>query len=781
MLYGEDVVDFPTKIEAWKESAKQQQEILFVVDNSSGSLKLFNDNCKDVFNLEGNASWFEDSLSFLKKIIHPEDFHGIKTNIDSLIKGSESEINTRARILVQGKPIVFNFQIRPYNFNNSETNEQIFFKATAVKEAPFFAKKFSQEQLDIAEVLQESTDKYATLVAAMDEAFCIIDLLFNKEFKVIDYFFVETNPAFKTHVGSHSLNKTMLEIDPGHDKTWFEIYGEIANTGTAKRFQKEAEDRVKYWFDLYAFRIGTHKQVAILFRNITKQKEEEEKIKRINEDLEKRIFKRTQQLQRSKDLLQTVFDESTAATAVFEPVRDEKKKIKDFKIIQVNKRIVDTYNAGPLLGQYFSEASPYAVEIGMLKKLIEAHEEGKLLEWEMTSERTGTSRWYRVNATPQKNLMIFSFEDITERKEEEQKLKDSLLFKRSMAKASPDLILILNLNKGVLHYSNRSLADFFGKSDQDWQPHVRELLAVIHPRERRKALEFHKNLLSAPDDDVLAIEFQLNIKNSWYWFNIRGKVFQRNKDLSVCEYMLFLQDITEQKKIQNALIDAEKLSIKGEVARTLAHELRNPLASIGMATDVLRKKLKEENTAQAENYLSIIKRSAKALNNLVNELLTSTNYQHVALKKTNLSEVLEKTMVQAADRIYLTGIKVIKNYRPEHFILADEDKLKIAILNLIVNAGEAMKPLEGILTLKVEEKREEVVLSISDNGCGFTSDQVSKLFDAFYTSKPSGVGIGLSSVKNILEEHDAIIDVQSEPNKGSTFTISFRRYKEEDS
>ncbi len=94
-------------------------------------------------------------------------------------------------------------------------------------------------------------------------------------------------------------------------------------------------------------------------------------------------------------------------------------------------------------------------------------------------------------------------------------------------------------------------------------------------------------------------------------------------------------------------------------------------------------------------------------------------------------------------------------------------------MNIIVNASEAMVPDEGVLEFSITKDKEDIILSVSDNGCGLEKEQLEKLFDAFYTQKPNGVGVGLSSVKTILEEHDAKIEVLSEPNKGTTFNLSF--------
>ncbi len=113
---------------------------------------------------------------------------------------------------------------------------------------------------------------------------------------------------------------------------------------------------------------------------------------------------------------------------------------------------------------------------------------------------------------------------------------------------------------------------------------------MIHPQDRQKALEFHTSIIKGADKDVVEIEFRLRSQGkSWECYNARGKIFMRNKNGNVYEYIVLLRNVQSEKRTQQALISAEKLSIKGEIARTLAHELRNPLASIGMTADILEK------------------------------------------------------------------------------------------------------------------------------------------------------------------------------------------------
>jgi signal transduction histidine kinase len=104
----------------------------------------------------------------------------------------------------------------------------------------------------------------------------------------------------------------------------------------------------------------------------------------------------------------------------------------------------------------------------------------------------------------------------------------------------------------------------------------------------------------------------------------------------------------------------------------------------------------------------------------------------------------------------------------------DREKMKIALLNIVINAVEAMQPGNGVLKISTENKNGYIIASISDNGKGIAHDDLEKLFDPFYTDKPAGMGLGLTSTKNILNSHSAEIEVTSAPGEGTTFFISFK-------
>src|ERR1041385_6535726 len=144
---------------------------------------------------------------------------------------------------------------------------------------------------DSPEAMREADEKYRRLFEAIDEGFCIVEVLFDESERPVDYRFLEINPAFRKHTGlDDALGKRMRELAPEHEEHWFEMYGRIALTGQPARFQQQAA-ALNRWYDVYAFRVGRPEQrrVGILFNDISKQRETEAALRRSEERLRRAL------------------------------------------------------------------------------------------------------------------------------------------------------------------------------------------------------------------------------------------------------------------------------------------------------------------------------------------------------------------------------------------------------------------------------------------------------------------------------------------------------------
>lgn len=232
-----------------------------------------------------------------------------------------------------------------------------------------------------------------------------------------------------------------------------------------------------------------------------------------------------------------------------------------------------------------------------------------------------------------------------------------------------------------------------------------------------------------------------------------------------------LHDISLLKKTEKDTLMLEKLNVAGRLVRIMAHEVRNPLSNIMLSSDQLEQVV---DNPEAKTCLDIINRNSKRIGNLITELLNSSRRDPVSVEKKSLQTILNETLEAAVDRIKLRNIQLQRNYLTEPaWVMADNEKLKIAFLNIIINAIEAMPLQEGKLTVFIKKKDQQYTVSIEDNGCGISDEDISQVFEPYFTSKPNGMGLGLASTLNILQAHNATYDVQSRLKAGTVFKVFF--------
>ena len=214
------------------------------------------------------------------------------------------------------------------------------------------------------------------------------------------------------------------------------------------------------------------------------------------------------------------------------------------------------------------------------------------------------------------------------------------------------------------------------------------------------------------------------------------------------------------------------------LAGSLAHEIKNPLSVIRMNMDLLGEDLSEAETPRerrALNKVSIVQDQCVRLERLLNDFLKFARLQNLALVPGNLNHEVEKVLELYAPQAVDTDVTVSRFMDPDlPSILLDAETIQAALVNLVKNALEAM-PSGGQLVVRTYSIRNGVALDLIDSGCGMDQATALKMFDAFYSTKHGGSGLGLPTTRKVIEAHGGQILVESAVDRGTKFTLEFPR------
>lgn len=228
-----------------------------------------------------------------------------------------------------------------------------------------------------------------------------------------------------------------------------------------------------------------------------------------------------------------------------------------------------------------------------------------------------------------------------------------------------------------------------------------------------------------------------------------------------------IQEKHEQTQLQ--LERAHKLSMIGQMAAGIAHEIKNPLASVQGAFEILC----HNNTTDTEKaeFQDIVYKEIKRIDGTVSEFLEFARPKEFNLKRIDISESMNNVIKQMRGQIDNAGVKLETDIKNNLFVMADEQKIRQVIINLILNAIDA-SPSNGTIKISSYNYDSKACIAFEDEGAGIKETDRGKIFEPFYTTKAKGTGLGLAIIKSIVDRHTGTITVENIEKKGARFIIA---------
>jgi two-component system sensor histidine kinase PilS (NtrC family) len=269
---------------------------------------------------------------------------------------------------------------------------------------------------------------------------------------------------------------------------------------------------------------------------------------------------------------------------------------------------------------------------------------------------------------------------------------------------------------------------------------------------------------------------EINIVNSKGYPVILGCSISALKDRQGTQigYILIFQDLTEIKRMEDKLQQSKKLALIGEMAAGLAHEMRNPLASIAGSIELLGQTANLDDTDK--RLMQIILRGKEQLDHFVRDFLLLARPLPETRESVRVDEMVDEIMEQIKmSKDWMPGIHVIKVFPGQVRACTNKEQLRQIIQNLILNALQAMEG-EGklkleIFSVKLEDEKDYTAFQVSDNGCGIEEKDLKNVLEPFFTNKEKGTGLGLAIVSRLVDGYGGKIKIESQVNLGTTVTI----------
>jgi signal transduction histidine kinase len=242
------------------------------------------------------------------------------------------------------------------------------------------------------------------------------------------------------------------------------------------------------------------------------------------------------------------------------------------------------------------------------------------------------------------------------------------------------------------------------------------------------------------------------------------------KDSQTVEVIGTAIDITREKERERQHRQMEKLSVVGELAAGIAHEIRNPLTSLKGFAKIIKENVEAPHLVQ---YLDIMLDEMDRINSIVNEFMfISKPHENVKFQPVNLNLLIKQCIRFMEPQANLKSIKIDFLSEKEMIVVCDSNQIKQVLINLLQNAIEATEDSGHHIEVSLQETDDDSVrFLITDQGCGISENRHKRLFEPFYSTKEKGTGLGLITCKRIIDLHQGSIEIQSQQGEGTTIQI----------
>jgi len=620
------------------------------------------------------------------------------------------------------------------------------------------------------------------LIETMDDGFCLIDMIRDSEGKPVDYLFVQTNKAFAAQTGlTDTIGKTARQLVPGIEQRWIDIYDEVAQTGVARRFVDESPVMGR-WFNVYASRIDypARRRVAVLFTDITDVKNAEAAL-RASETQARAAAARAEAERRRLDALLdsapvgiTYVDERGGLSAANHmhrqhwgehPMSTHQDQYAEWRGWWADG---SARNGQPLA------AGDWAVARALRGEQVDAD----IVEIEPFG-RPGERRTLLIRASAIRDAdgaisgAVGATMDLTEQVGTQRALRESEEKFRTITEAMPQMVWSA-LPDGGNDYSNGRWREFTGLSN-------RELLglnwvSLIHPDDLAVLQASWQRSLDT--GCLYEIEHRLRHRSGEYRWVLNRALPVRDEAGRIVRWMGTVTDVHDQKLVAEELKAAN--ARKDEFLAMLAHELRNPLAPISTAAQIL--KLPGGDARRSAQASDVIARQVKHMVELVDDLLDVSRVTRglVELERepVDLASVVHSAIEQARPLIEKKGHTLATRLGAAHVrVVGDRKRLVQVMANLLNNAAK-YTPEGGAITVCAEVAAGEITLSVIDNGIGIDAALLPQVFDLFTQAKRTpdraqgGLGLGLALVRSMVGLHGGRVEAGSAGlGRGSRFDV----------